>query len=149
MIHLPLRVGLYVPSTVYERPIEPIEFIERITRVEKQFSVWFDGYTTINYARGGWLTNNGALIRDDVAIVYSGTDITTLRDKILLLFSYVSECFVSWEQHTISLELDSKIEIIEPNDILKALLDRYPELNPELNPLESIIVQENGYHDII
>jgi hypothetical protein len=142
MLHLPIKIGLYVPSTNYETKIPPAAFIGRVTRVQRLFAGWFGGYTALNYASGGWLTDDRHLIKDDIVIVNSNTDIETIRKQSLHLFSYVSECFITWEQYSISLEVNGQLSIIDSDDTIENFLAYYPQFRPEL----SADLQEENYN---
>ena len=122
------KIGLYVPSTNYETAVDPIDFIARIYNVKLYFSSLFGGFTAIRYAEGGWLTDDKQLINENVAIVYSSTDLDTLAKQFVNVYSYVSQCFVDWQQYTISLEVNGELFIIDVDDNIYDLLVHLPKL---------------------
>lgn len=116
MLHLPYRIGLYIPSTNYEHEVDPVEFTDRINRTKHLFGAWFGGGTNLNYAQGFWTSADKKTINENVVIVYSNTDLETLDKQVFNLFSYVHNCFITWKQYTISLEVNSELLIFDPDD---------------------------------
>ena len=138
MLHFPDKISVYVQSTNFETEIKSADFLKRILGARLKFAHFFGGATTLNYALGDWLTGDNTLITDNIAIVSSNTDIETLQKNIVYLFSYVSHCLVTWEQHTISLEYNGQLFIVEPDDTIKVFLDNVPELSPILSTVELV-----------
>ena len=135
MLHFTEKIGIYVPSTNYETAVEPVDFIARIFDTKLFLASLFGGFTAIRYAEGGWLTDDKKLINENVAIVYSSTDIKTLAKEIVTLYSYISRCFVDWQQYTLSLEINNELFIIDADDNIYDLLAHLPQL-------ESILTEE-------
>ena len=128
MIHFTEKIGIYVPSTNYETAVEPVDFIARVYDTKLFLASLFGGYTAIRYAEGGWLTGDKQLINENVAIVYSSTDIETLGREFLVLFSYISRSFIDWQQYTISLEINGQLFIIDADDTVYDVLPKIPQI---------------------
>ena len=62
------KVAIYVPSTTEVNV--PTDNKEFVNKVMTKFSEWFGGCTSTP-AVGGWVSNSGALVVENVTIVYA------------------------------------------------------------------------------
>jgi hypothetical protein len=67
-------VSIIVPSTYKQtKTLTAEQFTLRINRVEKQIARTFGGFTTNLQGEGGWVLENGTLVKENVAIVTTFT----------------------------------------------------------------------------
>jgi len=107
--HLPLEVAVYVPSTFDVDVVIPDDvFAERIKEVSEFLSGIFGGYTS-QETLGGYVAEDGKLVKEDVVKVTSfATDEAFSKNKTKLL-QRVQKWAKDWKQEAIGIEFEGDL----------------------------------------
>lgn len=108
--NLPIQVAFAVPSTRGAETIDDEHFKERVTFARKWMSDRFGGDTTIR-ASGGYVTDEGDLIDEPVALVEASMSVDTYMDNREAFAEFVKERKRNWEQHQILYRVEDRVFI--------------------------------------
>tara|TARA_B100000686_G_scaffold200782_1_gene207710 strand:+ start:197 stop:1183 length:987 start_codon:yes stop_codon:yes gene_type:complete len=102
----PYEIKIYVPSTRLDTRISEAAFQNRI-RVTKSFlSHLFGGYTSVQ-AQGGYLSNEGGVITEPVAVVTGFANPEDYEDKLPLLERFIKSKQKRWGQESLGFEFEN------------------------------------------
>lgn len=108
-LHLPSRVAVYIPSTVAVNVAADTEaYIEKFCSL---FSGMFGGATATK-ARGAWQSASSGLVFEEINIVYSYCDASSLESNIETVLSAARAMKSDLGQEGVSLEINNELFII-------------------------------------
>jgi len=97
--HLPIQVGITIPSTEYDKRISTEEFRKRTETTAKEFSNRFGGDTAIK-GKGDY-TSKGKLIREDIIVIESSMTKEDYKKNKPRIEAYIKQKRKDWKQETI------------------------------------------------
>jgi len=109
--HLPIEIAIMVPSTYRDEKIPRAEFVRRINETRKKLSELFGGYTSIE-AKGGWVTDRGELIKENVVRVVAFADLKRYKEKQNELLKWLEKKKKEWKQEALAYEFEGDLYLI-------------------------------------
>lgn len=110
--HLSHKIELYIPTTLYDKPITKAVLDRREKTIGRQFSDWFGGATE-THSNGYYVAQDGQLIVETIRRVSSFTDSDTLKRYKSAIYAYLKGLANEWRQETLAVELDGILYFIE------------------------------------
>ncbi len=105
------RVAVYVPGTTAVREALTKETAERyVLRVQRSMAKRFGGATAFS-ASGGWVSQSGYLVTEQVTIVYSFSESLSTGDLIFIkkLATYLKR---ELRQEAVAVEIDGELVFV-------------------------------------
>jgi len=101
-----IKVSFYVPSTIDgDRPINDVEFQNRINETETFLRKTFGGTTSVR-GSGTWVDRNGKPVKEQVAIVETSVEPVEYRENKEYLVGYARAKRTEWGQDIITVEME-------------------------------------------
>ena len=115
MFHLPIEMAVYVPSTSnVSTKIHKNDLSARVTMVKRTLASMFGGYTSAD-AVGGYVTNEGALVNEDVVRVVAYSTPEAFKENKLKLMKMIAKWAKEWGQEAIGFEYEGDLFYIDAN----------------------------------
>ena len=108
---LPIYQAIYVPTTDFDKKIGKKEVKRRIEEAEKWLSKTFGGYTQVK-AVGGWVNQNGKLVKEQVYKVIVYSDRASFKKNQQALLRKLAEWKRKWNQDILSYEYENDLYFI-------------------------------------
>lgn len=103
------KVAIYVPSTTGVNV--PTDNKEYVNNVMTKFSEWFGGCTSTP-AVGGWVSNSGALVVENVTIVYAFCTPESFGEHFEEVYTLAAEIRDEMKQEAVTLEYNGQIKFV-------------------------------------
>lgn len=103
------KVAIYVPSTTNVN--EPTDNTAIVNDVMTAFSKWFGGCTSTP-AVGGWVSNSGALVVENVTIVYAFCTPESFGKHFEEVYALAAEIRDEMKQEAVTLEYNGQIKFV-------------------------------------
>lgn len=103
------KVAIYVPSTTNVN--EPCDNGAMVNNVMTKFSEWFGGCTSTP-AVGGWVSNSGALVVENVTIVYAFCTPDTFGKHFEEVYGLAVEIRDEMKQEAVTLEYNGQVKFV-------------------------------------
>jgi hypothetical protein len=117
-LHLPIEMSVYVPSTKDASvPISKSELASRVKQVKEYLANLFGGYSSSEVV-GGYASNEGALIQEDVVKVISFATKKAYEQNKQKLVDKIAEWSTKWSQEAIGFELEGDLYYINQDKIM-------------------------------
>ncbi len=117
-LHLPIEMSVYVPSTKDASvPISKSELENRVKQVKEYLANLFGGYSSSEVV-GGYASNEGALIQEDVVKVISFATKKAYEENKQKLIDKIAEWSTKWSQEAIGFELEGDLYYINQDKIM-------------------------------
>lgn len=117
-LHLPIEMSVYVPSTKDASvPISKSELDSRVKQVKEYLANLFGGYSSSEVV-GGYASNEGALIQEDVVKVISFATKKAYQENKQKLIDKIAEWSTKWSQEAIGFELEGDLYYINQDKIM-------------------------------
>lgn len=108
---LPIQFRIVVPSTTNKNEkLTPLQYQSRIDETAKDLSKKFGGETTIRGV-GGYVSQEGELINEDVAVIESSMKLEDYKKNKLALGNFIKNKQKSWGQETIGYGVEDELYI--------------------------------------
>jgi hypothetical protein len=105
------RVALYVPGTTHvSETLSEVDAERHISGALRFLSEQFGGATALS-AQGSWVTKDGALVTEQVTIVYAFSD-TLTRDKLERVHQYALWLKLTLKQEAVAVEIDGALHFV-------------------------------------
>lgn len=113
VFHLPVRTAVIVPSTTRkDKKISRADFQKRINETRRFLAKKNGGYTSVR-ARGGYVTKNGKLIKEDVAIVESFATKEAFSKNKAAVAAFLKAKGKSWGQESMGYEHEDDLYYVD------------------------------------
>ncbi len=103
------KVSIYVPSTVNVK--QRINNNKQVLSIIKQMSLLFGGATSYK-CTGGWVTDTGDIVTEQVNIVYSFCDKKSLQNNLSKVINICQQIKKDMQQEAVTLEINGKATFI-------------------------------------
>lgn len=103
------KVAIYVPSTTDVNA--PTDNAAMVNKVMESFSNWFGGCTSTP-AVGGWVSNSGALVVENVTIVYAFCTPESFGEHFEEVMQLATEIRDDMRQEAVTLEYNGQIKFV-------------------------------------
>lgn len=114
-LHLPIEMSVYVPSTKNANiPISKSELSKRVNEVKEYLANLFGGYSSSQII-GGYASNEGSLIQEDVVKVISFATKKAYEENKQKLIDKIANWSKLWSQESIGFELEGDLYYINQN----------------------------------
>lgn len=103
------KVAVYVPGTTdVNVPADNKKFVNKVMT---KFSEWFGGCTSTP-AVGGWVSNSGALVVENVTIVYAFCTPESFGEHFGEVYTLAAEIRDEMKQEAVTLEYNGQVKFI-------------------------------------
>ena len=103
------KVAIYVPSTTdVNVPTDNKEFV---SKVMTKFSEWFGGCTSTP-AVGGWVSNSGVLVVENVTIVYTFCTPESFGEHFEEVYTLAAEIRDEMKQEAVTMEYNGQVKFV-------------------------------------
>lgn len=103
------KVAIYVPSTTdVSVPTDNKKFVNKVMT---KFSEWFGG-CTLTPAVGGWVSNSGALVVENVTIVYAFCTSESFGEHFKEVYTLATEIRDEMKQEAVTLEYNGQVKFV-------------------------------------
>lgn len=103
------KVAIYVPSTTdVNVPTDNKEFVNKVMT---KFSEWFGGCTSTP-AVEGWVSNSGALVVENVTIVYAFCTPESFGEHFEEVYTLATEIRDEMKQEAVTLEYNGQVKFV-------------------------------------
>lgn len=103
------KVAIYVPSTTdVNVQIDNKKFVNKVMT---KFSEWFGGCTSTP-AVGGWVSNSGSLVVENVIIVYAFCTPKSFREHFEEVYTLATEIRDEMKQEAVTLEYNGQVKFV-------------------------------------
>lgn len=103
------KVAIYVPGTTdVNVPTDNKGFVNKVMT---KFSEWFGGSTSTP-AVGGWVSNSGALVVENVTIVYAFCTPESFGEHFEEVYTPATEIRDEMKQEAVTLEYNGQIKFV-------------------------------------
>ena len=103
------KVAIYVPSTTDVN--QPCDNKEYVNKVMTEFSKWFGGCTSTP-AVGGWVSNSGVLVVENVTIVYAFCTPESFGEHFEEVYTLATEIRDEMKQEAVTLEYNGQVKFV-------------------------------------
>lgn len=103
------KVSIYVPSTM--NVSNACDNTEYVRNTIKQLSLWFGG-ATASKAIGGWVSQAGEVVVEDVTIVYSFCTSEQLQEHAHDIVALCQSIKQDMQQEAVTLEIKGQVQFI-------------------------------------
>ena len=103
------KVAIYVPSTTDVN--KPTDNTAMVNKVMESFSNWFGGCTSTP-AVGGWVSNSGALVVENVTIAYAFCTPESFGKHFEEVMQLATEIRDEMKQEAVTLEYNGQIKFV-------------------------------------
>lgn len=103
------KVAIYVPSTTNVN--KPTDNAAMVNKVMESFSNWFGGCTSTP-AVGGWVSNSGTLVVENVTIVYAFCTPESFGEHFEEVMQLATEIRDEMKQEAVTLEYNGQIKFV-------------------------------------
>lgn len=111
-LHLPVEMSVYVPSTKDANvPVSKAELLKRVNEVKEYLANLFGGYSSSKII-GGYASNEGSLIQEDVVKVISFATKKAYEENKQKLINKIASWSTLWSQEAIGFELEGDLYYI-------------------------------------
>lgn len=111
-LHLPVEMSVYVPSTKDANvPVSKSELLKRVNEVKEYLANLFGGYSSSEVV-GGYVSNEGSLIQEDVVKVISFATKKAYEENKQKLINKIANWSTLWSQEAIGFELEGDLYYI-------------------------------------
>jgi len=111
-LHLPVEMSVYVPSTKDANvPVSKSELLKRVNEVKEYLANLFGGYSSSEVV-GGYASNEGSLIQEDVVKVISFATKKAYEENKQKLINKIAKWSTLWSQEAIGFELEGDLYYI-------------------------------------
>lgn len=111
-LHLPIEMSVYVPSTKDANvPVSKSELSKRVNQVKEYLANLFGGYSSSQII-GGYASNEGSLIQEDVVKVISFATKKAYEENKQKLINKIANWSTLWSQEAIGFELEGDLYYI-------------------------------------
>jgi len=111
-LHLPVEMSVYVPSTKDANiPVSKAELLKRVNEVKEYLANLFGGYSSSKII-GGYASNEGSLIQEDVVKVISFATKKAYEENKQKLINKIANWSTMWSQEAIGFELEGDLYYI-------------------------------------
>ncbi len=111
-LHLPVEMSVYVPSTKDANvPVSKSELSKRVNEVKEYLANLFGGYSSSQII-GGYASNEGSLIQEDVVKVISFATKKAYEENKQKLINKIASWSTAWSQEAIGFELEGDLYYI-------------------------------------
>jgi len=113
VFHLPVRTAVIVPSTTNkDEKISRADFQDRINETREFLSKTNGGYTSVR-GTGGYVANDGKLVKEDVAVVESFATKEAFEKNKKAVESYLKRKGREWGQESVGYEFEDDLFYID------------------------------------
>lgn len=103
------KVAIYVPSTTdVNVPTDNKKFVNKVMT---KFSEWFGGCTSTP-AVGGWVSNSGSLVVENVTIVYAFCTPESFGEHFEEVMRLATEIRDEMKQEAVTLEYNGQVKFV-------------------------------------
>lgn len=103
------KVAIFVPSTTdVNAPTDNKKFVNKVMT---KFSEWFGGCTSTP-AVGGWVSNSGALVVENVTIVYAFCTSKSFGEHFEEVYTLATEIRDEMKQEAVTLEYNGQVKFV-------------------------------------
>ena len=107
--NLNAKVAIYVPSTTDVN--KPCDNKNVVNKVMTEFSKWFGGCTSTP-AVGGWVSNSGALVVENVTIVHAFCTPESFGEHFEEVYTLATEIRDEMKQEAVTLEYNGQVKFV-------------------------------------